>query len=261
VHGGSGALLSAVESGKLDAAAVLTESLVAHWERNPQSAVRLLGPYTSSPLAWGVFCRVGRHVASLRDLDGGTFGVSRMGSGSHIMVSVMARQHGWTRAPTFIVCNDFATLRADTASGKVDGFLWEQGMTSPFVRAGQLSQVGTVLSPWPCFMLVARTAAVAARPAELTAAVAAIRNAALRFKADGAASVSLIATRYGIAEEAARQWFDIVQFAPRGVEADARDETKRMLSDTRRVLAECGAIAAPGATSPNWDAWIAELAA
>jgi hypothetical protein len=55
-------------------------------------------------------------IASLDELDGANFAISRLGSGSHTMAFVMAKQRGWTKPLQFTVCNDFATMRAKVST-------------------------------------------------------------------------------------------------------------------------------------------------
>lgn len=64
-------------------------------------------------------------MASVDELDGANFAVSRLGSGSHTMAFVMAKQRGWTKPLQFTVCNDFATMRA-----KVTARLYDVGYLS-----------------------------------------------------------------------------------------------------------------------------------
>ena len=55
-------------------------------------------------------------IMSLDELDGANFAISRLGSGSHTMAFVMAKQRGWTKPLQFTVCNDFATMRAKVSA-------------------------------------------------------------------------------------------------------------------------------------------------
>lgn len=47
-----------------------------------------------SPLCWAISTGVTSKIQSVEDLRGGTFAVSRMGSGSHLMAYVLAIQRG-----------------------------------------------------------------------------------------------------------------------------------------------------------------------
>jgi len=81
--GGSGAMAAALKDGRLDVAVMLTEALVAQVAKG--APFKLWGAYTSTPLVWGV------HTAANFVRDPSVFGVSRYGSGSHVMALVDAR--------------------------------------------------------------------------------------------------------------------------------------------------------------------------
>ena len=55
---------------------------------------KLIGTYVASPLTWGAHVRQSSPLQSMADVDGATFGVSRMGSGSHLMACVDAHARG-----------------------------------------------------------------------------------------------------------------------------------------------------------------------
>ena len=79
-------MIEAVKNGEIDACVALTEGLVA--DASKGSDVCLSGTYVASPLCWAV--SVGANALStIDDLRGKTFGISRYGSGSHLMALVL----------------------------------------------------------------------------------------------------------------------------------------------------------------------------
>jgi hypothetical protein len=96
--------------------------------------------------------------ASIGDLKGATFGVSRLGSGSHLMAYVLAQQRGWDpqRDVHFEVTGDFASLRASVNEGKTAAFMWETFTTKPYHDSGEVKRIGQITTPWPCFMMASR---------------------------------------------------------------------------------------------------------
>ena len=107
----------------------LTDALIAGLA-NGQTAYKLIGRYIASPLRWcGVplpWCRHGygannraiitgkeSKYNTVDDLKGTTFGISRLGSGSQVMASVLSLQEGWTEEeqPKFKVNGQFKPLR------------------------------------------------------------------------------------------------------------------------------------------------------
>jgi hypothetical protein len=62
---------------------------------NGNEDVRVIGTYVSAPLTWAVSTGAASKHTDLSTLQGATMGISRLGSGSHLMAVVMAYQAGW----------------------------------------------------------------------------------------------------------------------------------------------------------------------
>ena len=60
-------------------------------------------------------------------VQGATFGVSRLTSGSHLMAFVLAQQRGWdtTADVRFTVEGTFSALRESVRAGRTAAFMWE----------------------------------------------------------------------------------------------------------------------------------------
>jgi hypothetical protein len=102
------------------------------------------------------------------DLEGTTFGISRLGSGSQVMASVLSMNEKWSGQPKFkgklggisaltAVNGQFKPLRDSVNSGEsmspclyllrlASAFLWEWFTTKPFVDSGEVRFIGSVLS-------------------------------------------------------------------------------------------------------------------
>eukprot|EP00042_Codosiga_hollandica_P044938 m.449718 g.449718 ORF g.449718 m.449718 type:complete len:175 (+) comp56902_c0_seq10:44-568(+) len=133
---GTGAMIQAVKSGDLDIIVALTEGLVADIAN--QSDLRLLGTYVASPLCWAVSVGKAAPITGIEDLRGKRFGISRFGSGSHLMICVLANQRGWDLAKDvqFVVKGNFQALRDSVNDGSTDAFIWETFMTKPYHDRG-----------------------------------------------------------------------------------------------------------------------------
>lgn len=107
---------------------------------------------------------------SVDDLKGSTFGISRLGSGSQVMASVLSLNQGWSEAdqPKFkgalhsltsskrpfevelraecAVEGQFKPLRESVNSGTTSIFLWEWFTTKPYVDSGEVRFIGHVHS-------------------------------------------------------------------------------------------------------------------
>lgn len=146
--GGSGAMGQALREGELDCAIMLTEAatLLAH-----RNEVKIIGAYTTTPLCWGVHTSSTRECPPLKDA---TYGISRFGSGSHLMALVDAR-HRKVPPPTFHVVRNLEGARVALREGTADIFMWEKFTTKPLVNSKEWVRVAEVPTPWPAFAVVA----------------------------------------------------------------------------------------------------------
>lgn len=115
---GTGSMTKDLRDNQLDMAVALTEGLVLGicyflWltilqdlAKNGHDIYTLIATYVESPLTWGIVKSTqNTALNSLQDLNGKTFAISRMGSGSHIMSYVcfmylflpIVVAFGWTR--------------------------------------------------------------------------------------------------------------------------------------------------------------------
>lgn len=231
--GGSGAMLKSVISGQVDAAFALTDCIVAAIENG--SPVRLAGPLVKSPLTWAVTVANKGSIGNLNDLSNATWGVSRIGSGSHVMVHTVAKKQGWTDEPSFKVCSNFEGLRKAVNDGVVDAFLWEHFTTRPFEEKGEVRIIDGVPTPWDCFSVVVREDCQ--RVHDVFKAVDAFLEAGRLFLRDET-SITAIATKYSMSEGDAKAWKSRVQYASPG----ERQVAKTMLESTRQILFDAGVI-------------------
>jgi len=93
VEGGTGALTSGLLEGEYDVIVALTEGLVCKIANGDD--IVLLGTMVESPLCWAVSTSSASPYQSFEGLKGTTIGVSRYGSGSHLMASCEGRKKGW----------------------------------------------------------------------------------------------------------------------------------------------------------------------
>lgn len=149
----------------LDLALGLTESWVAAALSTPfdQQTYQLVGKWVKTPLRWAVVTGKEREdIQTIADLQKyNKVGVSRLGSGSHIMASVLAHEQGWSTAFQMKVLGAFPDLIRGVNGGEADFFMWEH-FTTKLSWSGAdapLKRIGEISAPWPSWMLAARTAA------------------------------------------------------------------------------------------------------
>lgn len=97
-----------LREGAIDVCIALTDALVAGLANAPSlsstgkpdapsQAYKIVGRYIQTPLNWAVITGHSSPYSDVKDLRGTTIGISRLGSGSQTMASVMGLREGWTK--------------------------------------------------------------------------------------------------------------------------------------------------------------------
>eukprot|EP00730_Choanoeca_flexa_P001746 TRINITY_DN10766_c0_g4_i4.p1 TRINITY_DN10766_c0_g4~~TRINITY_DN10766_c0_g4_i4.p1 ORF type:complete len:584 (+),score=136.26 TRINITY_DN10766_c0_g4_i4:64-1815(+) len=234
---GTGAMIKAAKSGELDMIIALTEGLVADIGKG--SDLKLLGTYVGSPLCWAISTGKDSRINVPEDLRQGTFGVSRLGSGSHLMAYVLAIQRGWdTAAIKFAIKGNINQLCDGVNDLSSDAFLWETFTTKPYHDDGTVRRIGDITTPWPCFMLAAQQGVVDAKLRHIQSALAAVHEAALLFHQETQTMPAEIAQRYKLKLEDAQAWYQGVD-----IKAD-RYVSQAALEQAVEALKVCGQLPA-----------------
>ncbi|KAI9618428.1 hypothetical protein H4Q26_012248 [Puccinia striiformis f. sp. tritici PST-130] len=138
---GTGQMITALKDRSIHLAVALTESLIAGIILG-KGDYKLIGTYVTSPLNWAVITGANTKYKSITDLKGQKMGISRPGSGSQVMASVMALQQGWTNstdsATEFVVKDSFKNLRDSVNDGSTAAFMWEWFTTKPYQDSGEV---------------------------------------------------------------------------------------------------------------------------
>lgn len=226
-------MLKSLQSGDVDLAFALTDCIVAEIENG--APVRLAGPIVTSPLTWAVIVAQDSGIATVDELCKATWGVSRMGSGSHVMVMTLAKQRGWEEEPLFEVCDNFEGLRKALREGRVSAFLWEHYTSRPYEVGGEVKIVGGVPTPWGCFSVAVRKGC--RRVHEVRKVIDAFLEAGKRFLQSND-SINGIVERYGMSTDDAERWISGVKYA----EVGCRKVGKEELEMARRTLLEAGVV-------------------
>lgn len=159
---GTGQILTAFREGTIDVAIALTEALVTGIARKTageHTDVKLVGSYVRSSLVWAVIAGSKQTTYnSIDDLKNSTLGISRLGSGSQIMGSVMALQRDWPQsALQYAIKDTFQGLRDSLNDGSTSAFMWETFTTKPYFDSGEVRKIGEVPTPWPSWSIAANS--------------------------------------------------------------------------------------------------------
>lgn len=202
--GGTGALTRALASGELDLAVVLTEGIAASiLNGNPS---RIIQTYVETPLIWGVHVAADSDIRTTEDMEGRSYAISRLGSGSHLMAIVDAKQRGWDVSElTFVKVGNLEGARKSLAAGEGDLFMWEKFMTKPFVDKGEFRRIDEVRTPWPCFMIAASDKVLESYPHQIKTLLKQI-NKSCEYLMHSEKAAEMISERYHLQLQDVNEW-------------------------------------------------------
>lgn len=204
--GGTGQMIKGLQAGTIDIAVLLTEGITRAILKGLDA--KIIAVYVQSPLIWGIHAPVNYGVNSISDLDSTTFAISREGSGSHLMSFVLAQQQGWDpSALSFNVVGDIYGGLWALNNDEAQGFLWEQYTTQPFVDQGKCKRIGTIQTPWPCFVIAVRTEIFQAEADLLRALIPVVQQRASLLK-NSADAAEVLAWRYALKQNEVQQWLN-----------------------------------------------------
>ncbi|OJJ48504.1 hypothetical protein ASPZODRAFT_130558 [Penicilliopsis zonata CBS 506.65] len=266
---GTGHMITSLREHEIDIGIGLTEGWVAglagKQQMNKDPALggyKVVGHWVDTPLRWAIVTGRNRQdVTSVSDLKDSRVGVSRLGSGSHVMSFVLAQQQGWApNSLTPVICGPFGSLRtgvtgitdaaqpAQTSSPSAEFFMWEHFTTKPFFHPTDvnpnppLKNIGEIYTPWPSWMVVASTAVFPdpERDETLKKLFQLWDEGIKAFNADPAHVVKLLGTgELGCtyAEDDAKEWLKDVRFA-----SSTRGVDKKVVEGVVDVLKVAGVI-------------------
>jgi ABC-type nitrate/sulfonate/bicarbonate transport system substrate-binding protein len=101
--------------------------------------VQIISGYIDSPLHWAVNVAPDSQIKSIEDLRNKTIGISRYGSGSHLMTYLMADQRNWdpNKELTLEVKGGIEDLVNGVLDHSTDAFLWETFTVKPWEEKGK----------------------------------------------------------------------------------------------------------------------------
>ncbi|GAA5941312.1 substrate-binding domain-containing protein [Sporobolomyces koalae] len=247
---GTGQVMSRIKANEIDVAIALTESLLAGIAKKT-AEFKLVGTYVTSPLQWAVIVGKDSKYEKLEDLKGEKIGISRIGSGSQVMASVMALNEGWVDSEgkvspiDFEVLDTFKNLRDGVNSGKAAAFMWEKFTTRPYLD--EVRFIGVVPTPWHSWAVVASPTTLSSTSpllAVLERFLSNLTESIRTFDASEARaneSVQFVQTTFGYPEEDVRAWFDQVSY-PQG---PVREIEQAMVEKTFKTLEAAGVLNRP----------------
>jgi ABC-type nitrate/sulfonate/bicarbonate transport system substrate-binding protein len=242
--GGTGAMAIALEEDTADVAVMLSEGAVAKIANGSPSMI--VGTYVSSPLTWGVHVAHGSPLQSVEDLKGRVFGVSRLGSGSHLMAYVMGHQLGWNirggDCPLEVV-GSLESAQEAMSDNRIEAFMWEKFTTKHLVDNGEWRRIGEVPTPWPCFVFVASNKALKERANDISALIGITRQMCEEVKMnENDVSVDYVSKHHRMSVHDARVWLDSTEWS---CASEVNLSTLRKTSEFLEILGQIPAVPLP----------------
>jgi sulfonate transport system substrate-binding protein len=216
MSGGTGQMIRGLETGSIDIAVLLTEGITRSILQGLDA--KILEVFVVSPLSWGIHVPVKSDIQKPEDVEGQTFAISRYGSGSHLMAYIMGDQYEWDLEQLkFNVIGDVYGGLWSLEHDEAQAFLWEKYTTFPFVEQGKCRYVGDVVTPWPCFVVAARTEVAEKYPELLKEMCAIVNQKALEVK-EHPDSAEIISWRYNLRLDQVKYWLSETDWNYKGIE-------------------------------------------
>lgn len=232
---GSGAMIKALRGNEVDLAVVLTESFVR--DKIEGNTGEIIGFHVVSPLIWGVHVSGLSPINNVNEISEGSFLVSRMGSGSHLMAFLLAKQQGWDLSGlAFDVIDNLDGAREAFRQPLSKMFMWEKYTTQPLVNSGEFKRIGEIPTPWPCFAMVASEKALHDFPDDIKLVRDLLYEENKKLMEERESSITTIHERYNIALGDVRSWFSQTVWANEAV------VDRKILEETTDTLLTLGLV-------------------
>ena len=186
--------------------------------KNGNQDYTLIGTFVQSPLTWDIVTgAANKNTPQLASLNGRTFGISRIGSGSHIMSYLLAERENWKKQNDINI--EFKSIGGlkDLVNALVeqtaDAFMWESFMLRPNIDSGELRKLGSIVTPWPCFLIAARKQVVETQGEELSKMIKSFGASCATFYTEKKEACEAISRACHLSVADAETWHSKVEFS------------------------------------------------
>ncbi len=234
---GTGAMARDLRDDKIDLAIMLTEGALTDIVRGNPS--KIVSTYVQSPLNWGVHTSAKAQINNTDEIEGKTFAISRMNSGSHLMAFLYGRNKGIQISSTdFNLVNNLDGARHALKAEPNQLFLWEKYTTKPLVDSGEFKLIDHCLTPWPSFVVVVRKEYLKKNPDVVDEVLSIVSKYAEQLQLSDNTPLE-ISRHYHLDIEDAKEWFTSVNW-----KVDYQLDEK-MLVEVSFILSELGILVRP----------------
>lgn len=216
--GGTGQMTKALRNGEVDACILLTEGIIKDIIAGNSS--KIVSGYVNTPLIWGVHTGAKNSLQHYKEIYQKQYGISRLGSGSHLMAIVDATVNDKKIIKEqFTIIKNLDGALESLEALETDVFYWEKYTTKPYVDSGQLRRIGEFITPWPCFMIAATDQILEQEPESITRMLRTIHDSCDSFM-QREDNIALVAERYGQRRKDVERWYHATEWAIHGWVSD-----------------------------------------
>lgn len=230
---GTGKMCQMLRNNEADIAVILTEGIIKDIVSGNDSSIVQI--YVQSPLIWGIHVDANSKFNKLTDLENTTSAISRIGSGSHLMSFINAKQQNWdTSTLKFEIVNTIDGAVEALNQGKADYFMWERFMTKPLVDNGTFRRIADCPTPWPCFVIAVRNEFLNNNNSTIELILEIINNTTIEFKSIPSIDRTL-ASRYNQKLEDIQEWLKLTRWSQKKLDNATFDKVQNQLFELNLI--------------------------
>lgn len=230
---GTGKMCQMLRDSETDIAVILTEGIIKDIAAGNNSLI--VQVYVQSPLIWGIHVDTNSKYNQLSDLENTTAAISRIGSGSHLMSFVNAKQQNWsTTNLKFEIVNTIEGAVEALQNGKADYFMWERFMTKPLVDNGTFKRIADCPTPWPCFVIAVRNEFLKNNASTVELILDIINNTTIEFKEIPSIDRTL-ASRYNQKLEDIQEWLKLTRWSQKKLDKNTFEKVQNQLFELNLI--------------------------
>lgn len=230
---GTGKMCQMLRDAETDIAVILTEGIIKDIASGNDSSIVQI--FVQSPLIWGIHVDANSEFNQLSDLENTTSAISRIGSGSHLMSFVNAKQQNWnTSNLKFEIVNTIDGAVEALQNGKADYFMWERFMTKPLVDNGTFRRIADCPTPWPCFVVAVRNEFLKNNASTVDLILDIINNTTIEFKEIPSIDRTL-ASRYNQKLEDIQEWLKLTRWSQKKLDKNTFEKVQNQLFELNLI--------------------------
>jgi len=217
--GGTGQMTRALREGEIDVCILLTEGIITDMVRGNKT--KIISEYVTTPLTWGIHTGAKNDLQYYPDIFDRTYGISRFGSGSHLMAIVDANSQGHSiKKEQFNIIKNLDGALSSLTNLESDVFYWEKYTTKPYVDAGILRRVGQYKTPWPCFVVAATDDILKREPESVIRLLRTIHDSCDLFMQNNNEAIEMVSKRFEQKLKDVERWYHSTGWAIHGWVSD-----------------------------------------